>query len=335
MPIVSVFPAIRPLFRHPPRATILRDIRIDIIAHIAYIFRMNRNTFPPRVPAPELMVADLPERETILDPILATKSLALLYGPRGLGKTFVALGIAWAAASGGSFLNWRAHRPHRVVYVDGEMAAVDMKARLALLGSAPPTLDFILSDMRTASSPDIGTTAGQQRLMEAWGQPDLVVLDNLSSLAGFQGNDPDRWQELQRFLMLQRRFGRAMLLVHHANKKGFQRGTNRREDILDVVMALRRPADYTPRQGARFEIHFEKARGLHGDAVDPIEARLETDMLGVARWQWQPAQENLVTRVAALLNSGLTAPRMARQLGIARSYAYRLRDRALERGLLS
>src|SRR5689334_7442535 len=54
------------------------------------------------------MVADLPERVSLLDPILSSNTLALLYGPRGLGKTFVALGIAWAVASGGSFLGWRA-----------------------------------------------------------------------------------------------------------------------------------------------------------------------------------------------------------------------------------
>jgi KaiC/GvpD/RAD55 family RecA-like ATPase len=296
---------------------------------------MTRDAFPPRIPATELMVADLPERKAILDPILATKSLALLYGPRGLGKTFVAMGIAWAAASGTTFLDWRAHRPHRVVYVDGEMAAVDMKARLRLFGAVPSTLDFILADMHAASPPDIGRLEGQRRLMEAWGQPDLVVLDNLSSLAGFEAGDPDRWSELQRFLMLQRRFGRAMLLVHHANKKGLQRGTNRREDVLDVVMAMRRPADYAPRQGARFEIHFDKARGLHGNAVDPIEARLETDASGVAHWSWHPAQEALLQRAAALLNDGLNASRMAVQLGISRGHGYRLRDRALERGLLS
>ena len=295
---------------------------------------MTDATFPPRLPAADLMVANLPEREPILDPILAAKSLVLLYGPRGLGKTFVALGIAWAAASGGSFLNWRAHRPHRVVYVDGEMAAVDMKKRLALFGSAPATLDFMLSDMQTAGPPDIGTRQGQLRLMEAWGHPELVVLDNLSSLAGFTG-DPDRWQELQYFLTLQRRVGRAVLMVHHANKKGLQRGTNRREDVLDIVMSLRRPLDYAPREGARFEIHFDKARGLHGDAVEPTEAQLETDMLGVARWQCRPVQERLVSRVAALLNEGLSTPKMAERLGIARSYAYRLRDRAREKGLLS
>src|SRR5258708_37291074 len=92
--------------------------------------------------APELIAANLQGRELILDPILASDSLALLYGPRGLGKTFVALGIAWAVAGGGSFLGWRAERPRRVLYVDGEVAAVDMQERLRLFRPAPPPLQF-------------------------------------------------------------------------------------------------------------------------------------------------------------------------------------------------
>src|SRR4051812_33209892 len=134
------------------------------------------------VPATELTAADLPERETILDPILSAKSLALLYGPRGLGKTFMALGIAWAAAAGGSFLGWQARRPHRVLYIDGEMAAADMKQRLRLLGPAPPTLQFLMADTQGTALPDFGYLEGQIQLMKVWGMPELVVLDNLSSL---------------------------------------------------------------------------------------------------------------------------------------------------------
>ena len=54
---------------------------------------------PPQLTAPELLAANLQPRELILDPILATDSLALLYGPRGLGKTFVALNLAMSIAS--------------------------------------------------------------------------------------------------------------------------------------------------------------------------------------------------------------------------------------------
>jgi hypothetical protein len=284
--------------------------------------------------AAQLMAARLPQRAPILDPILSGKSLAMLYGPRGLGKTFVALSIAYAAASGTSFLGWRAPRPHKVIYVDGEMAAIDMRQRLALLGPPPPTLDFLLADLVPSSPPDIATRQGQTWLMENWGRPELVVLDNLSSLAGFRSGDPDDWNDLQRFLMLQRRFGRAMLLVHHANKQGVQRGGNRKEDVLDLVIGMRRPADYAPAEGARLEIHFDKARGLSGDAIEPIEAQLETVGPGIVQWRWQPvAGGPELRRAAGLLNEGRSAEHVAIELGISRAKAFRLRRRALVAGL--
>src|SRR5256885_6672235 len=167
---------------------------------------------PDPLHAVDLLPANPPPREFILEPILAQKSLALLYGPRGLGKTFVALGIAWAAASGESFLGWRASRPHRVLYIDGEMAAVDMQQRLRLLGSAPPTLDFMILDLQRGVPPDLGYIEGLAKLIRSWGDPELVVFDNLSSLAGFKTGDADCWNELQRFLLIQRKRGRAVLL---------------------------------------------------------------------------------------------------------------------------
>ena len=299
---------------------------------------MTSPTPPVRLSAPELMRVPLPARATILDPILTTKSLALLYGPRGVGKTYVALGIAWAAATGASFLGWRARRPHRVLYVDGEMAAADMRERLASFGPAPPTLDLMLVDLQTGTQPDLATRDGQLRLMETWGRPELVVLDNLASLAGFKSGDPDAWSTLQRFLVLQRQLGRAVLMVHHANKQGAQRGSSRREDVLDLVLALRRPDGYSPREGARMEIHFEKTRGLYGDAVEPIEARLETDgpegMGSGARWTWGPARTDKLTQLVALLKEGLNPNQAARALGISKSKSYLLRQRAVERGLV-
>jgi hypothetical protein len=47
-------------------------------------------------------------------------------------------------------------------------------------------------------------------------------------------------------------------------------------DVLDSSFCLRRLSDYTMAEGARFEVHIEKARGIHGEHVKPFEARLET-----------------------------------------------------------
>jgi hypothetical protein len=202
---------------------------------------------------------------------------------------------------------------------------------------APPTLDLMLVDLQTGTQPDLATPDGLLQLMEAWGRPELVVLDNLASLVGFKSGNPDAWNNMQRFLVLQRQLGRAMLLVHHANKQGDQRGTNRREDVLDLVLALRRPDDYTPNEGARMEIHFEKARGLYGDAVEPIEARFdsgERDAPDGVRWTWGPARTDKLTQLVALLKEGLNPNQAAHELGISKSKSYLLRQRAMERGLV-
>jgi AAA domain len=284
---------------------------------------------PPRpMSAAELLAADVEERKTIVAPLIGSETLNLLYGPRGLGKTYVAMGIAWAAASGTSFLGWQASGRHRVVYVDGEMALIDMKKRLAALGAAPDTLEFILSDRGAENRlADLAERAGHASLLGALGElPDLLVLDNLSSLAGFRSGDPDPWLKLQRFLLTLRRTGIAVLIVHHANKRGGQRGSSHREDLLDLVLALRRPTDYEPSQGARFELHVEKARGLAGPALEPIEARLSLDPDGHADWDWRPVDEQDLHRVAALLRQGLNPNQIARELGISKSKAYRLRE---------
>jgi putative DNA primase/helicase len=294
----------------------------------------------PRLPctynAEELLTADLPERETILDPILAREGLAMLYGPRGLGKTFVVLGLAWAAASGAAFLKWQARRPHRVLYVDSEMPAADLKKRLAMLGSAPPTLRFTMAALSPAGLPDLGTRAGRELLERCWPEPpELLVLDNLSSMVGMVNGDPDSWNGLQAWLLDLRRRGMAVLLVHHAGKDGTQRGTSRREDALDLVLALRRPPGYVPADGARFEVHFEKARGLFGDAADPFEARLVTDGNGLTRFQHQPLAATRFERAVALFQAGLSLSEAAAEPSLSKSTCYRLRQRAVEMGLMS
>src|SRR6188508_2224945 len=153
---------------------------------------MNANTIAP-VSAVELIDAGTSPRADFLSHVISSNSNVLVYGASGVGKTFFALGVAWAAAAGGSFLDWRAPRAHRVVYVDGELGADDMRERLALFGAPPPQLQFFLPDLRTGPF-DLTRVDMQQRLMERWGDPELVVLDSLTSLAALRGGDGKRWE---------------------------------------------------------------------------------------------------------------------------------------------
>src|SRR6478752_1273542 len=69
----------------------------------------------------ELLEHPFREREPILGDWLLTSGLAMIHSWRGVGKTHMALGVAYAAASGGTFLRWKAPKPRRVCYIDGEM----------------------------------------------------------------------------------------------------------------------------------------------------------------------------------------------------------------------
>jgi len=94
--------------------------------------------------------------------------------------------------------------------------------------------------------------------------------------------------------------------------------------VLDTSFCLRRPSDYSLAQGARFEVHIEKARGIHGEHVKPFEARLETRD-GKAAWSLKDVEDRL--RVAALLATGMTVREIAEEIGIGKSVVHRMKQR--------
>src|ERR1700678_1277838 len=81
----------------------------------------------------DFLALDVPPREMLLAPIIPQRSLSMVYAPRGLGKSWFALSLGVAVATGASFLRWQAPKPRRVLLVDGEMPLCDLTKRLAAL----------------------------------------------------------------------------------------------------------------------------------------------------------------------------------------------------------
>ena len=106
-----------------------------------------------------------------------------------------------------------------------------------------------------------------------------------------------------------------------------------------IVIALRRPEDYSPEQGARFEIHFEKLRDrVDGAGAVPFEASLELftgDERDGIRWCSRDLVAPILKRAAALFTDGLTVREVAAILRVSKSEAGRLRMKAMDDGLLS
>jgi putative DNA primase/helicase len=277
--------------------------------------------------AEELLHLKLPPREYALEPILPFPGLAMIYAPRGLGKTYVALSISHAIASGGRALRWDAPKQLRVLHIDGEMPAPALQERLAQIvagsGMAPPDenwLRFVIGDLALDGLPNINAQEGMRAIEQAAADADVILLDNLSTLAaGMRENEADDWGAFQSWLMRMRRAGKLVILIHHAGKGGNQRGTSRREDALDTVIALRRPQDYTPEEGARFEVHVEKARGAMGPDVAPFEARLVKAPKGGLAWVEGPIIDRDLDKALALIADGKSIREAARETGISKS----------------
>jgi hypothetical protein len=299
---------------------------------------------PPRAARPalkaltvaDMLARDIPPRADLLAPVLKAGGLAMVYARRGVGKTYFALGLAHAVASGSSFLRWQATRPRRVLFVDGEMPAVLLKQRLAAIGAGatapiadPAFFRIITPDVQDAPPVDLADPAGQAALEPHLAGVELLILDNLATLMRRDDSEGEAWLATQAWLLALRRRGIAVLLVHHAGKSGAQRGTSRREDVLDLVLALKRPVDGAATDGARFEVHVEKARGLFGDAAAPFEAYLETDVTGAARWFTRDLADLTARRIATLTEEGLSTRDIAHELGVSKSLVNRVQRRAV------
>jgi putative DNA primase/helicase len=283
----------------------------------------------------ELLKREIKPREMLLAPILPEKGLAMLYSYRGIGKTFIALGIAAAVSSGSRFLRWTAPRSRRVLYLDGELPAKTVQERSAMVlagiegdGPASDALRIITPDFQERPIPDLSTSEGQGLIEPHLDGIDLLVLDNLSALCRYGNeNEGESWLPMQEWGLALRRRGISVLFVHHAGKNRSQRGTSRREDLLDTVFTLKHPADYNPSEGLRCEVHFEKTRGMLGAAAKPFEVRLETGTDGRAIWTHRDLEDAKAAQAAELFAAGMSVRDVAEELDISKSTAQRLRTK--------
>lgn len=294
--------------------------------------------------APALAVHDvrdfirlkIPPRDVLLSPWLESASLAMIYAARGVGKTHFAMNVAHALATGGRFLQWEAAKAVPVLYVDGEMPAPDMQARWRALfeatGREPDAsmLRLVSRDLQPFNDmPNLADAEGQNIIGDQVGDARVIILDNLSSLIhGAKENEAEGWEPVGQWAIKQRAKGRTLIFIHHAGKGGAQRGTSKREDLLDVVIKLQRPTDYKPEQGARFAVHFDKARSLYGAAVAPFEAQLSTGEDGRLEWLVSEAEDH--SRLLELDAQGFSLAKIGEVLGCDKSTVKRRLDKLRE-----
>ena len=282
----------------------------------------------------DFLAAQLAPREWIIRHLIQEKDIAMIYARRGVGKTFAAQALAWAVITGSHWLRFPVDRPTGVLYIDGEMPREDLQTRFASLAAGSEEqqlqpLRLLSEDIVDQPLPSLATAEGQRIVdaeLAAFPEIGLVIIDAVSTLChdpNANESDSKSWDSMQTWLLALRRRGIASLVLHHSGKGGDQRGTSKREDVMTQVLRLERPQDYRPEEGARFEIHFVKARGVIGDAARPVEVWLTSGPDGSLKWSYQDLEGSKQKRARQMYEEGLKPTDVMEELDVSRATAFR------------
>ncbi len=345
LPELSDWDELESLADHPARPDIARALERYISGHAEPIPVEWRFIVTPSkhklISANDFGRIELPRRQMLLAPWLTEGSINMVFADRGIGKTFFCLSCAVALANGEKFLCYDAPEAAPLLYLDGEMQAVAMQERLRQLTQSKPTqapLSIFTPDCQdlTDHTPDLGIRLGRSeidQLVKA-ARPKVVFIDNISTFVRTGNeNEGDSWAPVQEWAVQLRKQGTAVVFVHHANKEGKQRGSHKKEDVMDVVIQLKRPDDFI--QGTddtRLMIRYTKARHLPAAQATDIEATLKS-VDGALEWSWE-AGDLSFQRAVDLLRDGLSMAEIADELGVSKSTVHRWKKKANGQGEL-
>jgi hypothetical protein len=292
----------------------------------------------------QLIGLSIPEKRSFLAPWLNECSIISVVAWRGVGKSLFTWSAVDAITKGRSLGPWRCDDPVNCLIVDGEMAVQDGQRRLADLGTTGRKAELLFYSDHYIHSQGRGRA---NLLNEKWRgyiagymlrhNIKVWICDNLASLApGIDENSKGDWDAVNQWFLELRFKGISTIIVHHEGKGGTQRGTSAREDNLDVCISLKQPADYTADQGARFIAKFTKSRIPHEylHLIADHEFVLETAGDNY-KWAWSRPTKEKKAEILRLSHEGKSVTEIAEEVGVAKSYASKIRTKAINDGILN
>jgi len=298
----------------------------------------------------EFLNKKFPKPKVLLAPIIRTQSLTMVYAKAGVGKTFLIHSIV-TALTRKNFEDleigpWAVQRQCGVLLIDGELPGGEIQDRLRGMmqsmgkeSSTHPLQVITAEEVAVNHNQQLNLANSEWR--EAFTQhlnkhPEykMVVIDNISSLVpGVNENAKQDWDPINQWLLSLRRTGKSVILVHHANKKGGDRGHSGRLDNLDNVLHLE---DVGETDEVKFQVNFQKCRYLKPGEGRPFTLQLVEDEDGYS-WEMDTVKESdntLKDVIERLSQEGATQQKVADEISISQSRVSKLRKEAINLGYL-
>lgn len=164
-----------------------------------------------------------PQTQWLIEGLWSDQAVGILGGEPKCCKSFLALDVAVSVASGAACLRqFPVRRTGKVLLFPAEDSLAVVRQRLESIACAAQ-VDFQSLPVEVITAPclRLDTPTDRQRLTQSVQalQPILLILDPLIRLHRVDENDATQIATLLSYLReLQRQFGLAVLLVHHARK---------------------------------------------------------------------------------------------------------------------
>ncbi|HVR78378.1 MAG TPA: AAA family ATPase, partial [Acidimicrobiia bacterium] len=187
-------------------------------------------------------IEDLPEPEWLVEGVLPDGALHLLYGAPGIGKSFLALDISAAVATGNPW-HGRSVKKGSVVQVVAEGAA-DLPIRIRAWRTqagvdSVDDLHVVLGPVNLYSDHGAEQLGYQLDLLGI--SPALIVFDTLARCmaGGDENSAKDMGLVVAHSDALRSQYGCAVLAVHHAGKDArTERGSSALKGAVDTQLRL-------------------------------------------------------------------------------------------------
>ncbi len=274
----------------------------------------------------ELATEEFAPVKQYLAPWLEDETITLLVGPKGSGKSWVAMGVAQALASGSRLGRWHTINKTRVLYVEAEMPSRIISARLNQLDASADTQALggditVLScdDFKERCVPNLSDPDNHQFWADMMFNYNVVIFDNLLNCARrLSGKDDEEamWKRVAGFLKPLRAKGKAFVIVHHTGKSGSQLGTSIKENDVDNIIILT-PEQNRKTAGFGCDVRFDKARALEYPDNAPFYLDYSPNEAGRYLWTESSQGERLRRKISELKFKGMSEREIAEFLGIS------------------
>jgi len=269
--------------------------------------------------------------------MILEKSIGMLAGPRGGGKSWNAMIFAYAVAGGKEVLPWGVGSGTPVTYLDGEMRATGVQTRFRLLHAkdqfatsrkrAEANFHIVSRDYTGDPIGSIDTEEGQTKIDTLiFPSTKLLIVDNLSAWTSGGREDSNAWATIKNWLIKKRLQGIAVLLIHHTGKNGQQRGSSMHEDLLDYSILLSPLPSRGERNETRFAVEHTKLRDHIPALRQKYECSIWSDEEGLdfdfAVAGSNPAEHEI--QIIELAGAGMSMTDVAKQLGFSTSKVSRV-----------